>query len=457
MPTLISQNPFTEEVNATFETLSETEVIKKIEHAYAAYLSWKNTSNEERKMLFLALSDELEKDIDLCARLQTIEMGMLYHQSRSGIEKTISLIRWFANNSESILAPREYMSEWMNVLEMHDPIGVIFWVAPWNFPFNQLLRAAVPNILAGNTQLYKHSSNVPLVALKIQELFDRAGFPNGVYTNLFVPSSMSEIIIAHKYIAWVNLTGSEKAGQSVWALAGKYLKPSVLELGGNDAFVVLEDSDIDKVIELAVNGRIRNGGQACNASKRFIIPSSIYTLFLDKYTHAMQSLVIGDPMLDQTQLQPLSSKKAVHEIEEQVARAITTGARLITGGKGLVQRWFFFPPTILANVTHHTSSYNEEIFGPVASVMQYETIEEAIELANGTDFWLSAVVIGNDRERIIEVAKKLDGGMIFLNENASSRASLPFGWVKKSWYGKENGSDGLLTFTNKKIIVFSNQ
>lgn len=454
MAKLQSINPYTEELNAEFETLTLEEVHRKIEKAHQAYLTWKETPSSKKKELFLKLADELENDIEESSKLETIEMGMLNHVSKAGLQKTANLIRWFANNFEEILKETYYETEGLKVREMYDPIGVIFWVAPWNFPFNQLLRAAVPNILAGNTQVYKHSSNVPLVAIKIEELFQKAGFPEWVYQNIFVSSSLSEDIIKHKYIAWVNLTGSEWAGSAVWALAGKYLKPSVLELWGNDAFLVLENSDMNQVIEYAVNGRIRNGWQACNSSKRFLIPEIFYSEFVEKYTNAMSELVIWDPMDEKTQLQPLASKKSVLDIEKQVERAVASWAKITTWWKALDRKWFFFPATVLVDVTRETSSFNEEIFGPVASVMKYKNIEEAIELANGTDFWLSAVVFGNDQSEAIEVAKKLDGGMIFINNIAGSRASLPFGGVKKSWYGKENGPDGLKAFTNKKVIVY---
>lgn len=453
MAKLQSINPFTEELNGEFETLEAYQVDEIIEKAHETYKTWKHTSFLYRKELFLKLADVLEDDIDACSRLETAEMGMLNHVSKAWLLKTANLIRWFANNFEEILKEREYETEWLRVKEMYDPIWVIFWVAPWNFPFNQLLRAAVPNILAWNTQIYKHSSNVPMIAIKIEELFEKAGFPKWVYTNVFVSSSLSEYIISNKYIAWVNLTGSEAAGSAVGALAWKYLKPSVLELGWNDAFIVLENSDLDKVIELALNGRVRNGWQACNASKRFLVPENMYQIFLEKYKIAMESLIIWDPMDEKTQLQPLSSEKAIKDMENQVARAISSGARLITWWKKVDRKWFFFEATILADVTPSVSSFNEEIFGPVASVMKYKSIEEAIEFANGTDFWLSAVVVWNDEKEAIEIWKKLDWGMIFINMIAWSRASLPFGWVKKSGYWKENWPDGLKAFTNKKVIV----
>ncbi|PID86442.1 succinate-semialdehyde dehydrogenase [Candidatus Gracilibacteria bacterium] len=454
MSTLQSINPYTGEINAEFETLNLDEVNKKIKTAHTAYLSWKETSNSYKKELFLKLADVLEADIKECARLETIEMGMLNIASKTGLQKTVGLIRWFANNFEEILhGEKEYETEGLKVKEYYDPIGVIFGIAPWNSPFNQLLRAAVPNILAGNTQIYKHSSSVPMTAIKIQELFNKAGFPEGVYTNLFINPRLSEDIISNKLVAGVNLTGSEGAGSSVGALAGKYLKPCVLELGGNDAFLVLQDSDLEKITDLAVTGRIRNGGQACNSSKRFLVPEDKYDEFLNIYKQKMEALKIGDPMNENTQIQPLSTKKAVLEIEKQVQKAIDSGAKLITGGKAIDLEKCLFPATILANVTKQVTSFNEEIFGPVASVMKYKTIEEAIELANATDFGLSATVHGNNLEEAKKVASKLEGGMIFINNIAGSRASLPFGGVKKSGYGKENGPDGLKAFTNKKVVI----
>lgn len=454
MSTIQSINPYTEQINGEFETLNKDQIDQIIETSHHAYLLWKETPSTYKKELFLKLASELEQDIEDCARLETIEMGMLNHVSKAWLQKTIQLIRWFSLNFEEILQEKQYETDGLKVQEVYDSIWVIFWVAPWNFPFNQLLRAAVPNILAWNTQIYKHSSNVPLAALKIQELFDRAWFPKWVYTNVFVSSSLSEHIIKNKYIAWVNLTWSEGAWSAVWALAGKYLKPSVLELWWNDAFLVLEDYDIDKVVDLAISGRLKNWWQACNSSKRFLIPSRTYDAFLKRYKQAMESLVIGDPMNSNTQVQPLVTKKALWEIQQQVLSAISTWAKLITWWKSLERTWFFFAPTILADVTPEVTSFHEEIFGPVASVMKYTTIDEAIELCNWTDFWLSAVVVWNDEKKAIEVWKKLDGGMIFINMIAWSRASLPFGWVKKSGYWKENWPDWLKAFTNKKVIVY---
>lgn len=454
MAILKSINPYTEELNAEFETLWIDDVNKKIEISHKSYLLWKDSTLTYRKELFLNLANELEKDIDECANLETIEMWMLNHVSKAWLQKTVNLIRWFSENFEDILWEKEYETEWLKVKEFYDSLWVIFWVAPWNFPFNQLLRAAVPNILAWNTQVYKHSSNVPLTALKIEELFKKSWFPEWVYMNLFVSSSLSEDIISNKYIAWVNLTWSEWAWSAVWALAWKYIKPSVLELWWNDAFLILENSDIDTVVDYAVNWRIRNWWQACNSSKRILVPSTMYDVFLEKYTKKMSWLVMWDPMDEKTQLQPLSSLKAINDIEKQINSAVKSWALVTTWWKRVDKKWFFFPATVLANVTKDTSSFNEEIFWPVASVIKYSDIDEAISLANWTDFWLSACVFWNDENETIDVAKKLEWWMIFINNFAGSRASLPFWWVKKSWYWKENWPDWLKAFTNKKVVVY---
>ncbi|MCH2188913.1 aldehyde dehydrogenase family protein [Candidatus Gracilibacteria bacterium] len=455
MATIQSINPYTEEINAEIELVSETEIDQVIDEAHEAFLTWKQTSFDERKALFLQLADELEKDIEECSRLQTLEMGMLYTDSKAGMEKTVELIRWFANHAEEILGEKSYKTDdGFEGIELYDSLGVIFGIAPWNFPFNQLLRAAVPNILAGNTQIYKHASSVPLCAKKIQSLFDNAGFPKGIYSNVFVSSRLSEHIISNPKIAGVNLTGSERAGSAVGALAGKYLKPSILELGGNDAFVVCDIKNIDAAVEVAVNSRMRNGGQGCNSSKRVIILEKYYDEFCEKYAQKMSERIPGDPFDPATTLQPLSSQGAVDEIDTQVQRAIQSGARVLIGGQKMDKKGFFYPTTVLADVTPEVSSFHEEIFGPVASLIKSSSIEHSIELANNSEFGLSAVAYGDDTDQVTQVAKKLKGGMVFINQGASSKASIPFGGTGKSGYGKENGPEGLKAFANKKVIVF---
>lgn len=454
MSKIQSINPYNWELNWEAELFTESEIDILIDKAHNAYQEWKDTTFDERKKLFHTLADELENDIDECARLQTIEMGMLYTDSKAWLKVTADLIRWFADNHEEILWDRRFeTTQWFTGIEKYDSLWVIFWVAPWNFPFNQLLRAAVPNILAGNTQLYKHASNVPLCAQKIEELFLSAGFPEWVYTNLYVSSRLSEYIISNPKIAWVNLTWWERAWSSVWSLCWKYIKPCVLELGWNDAFIVCDTNNLDKVVEQAVNGRLRNGWQACNGSKRFIVLDTYYDEFCEKFVQWMKSSVMWDPLDSSTTLQPLANEKAVEEVHNQVQKSIESWAKLLLWWKKVTTWWTFYETTVLADVTPGVTSFHEEIFWPVASIIKSSSLEESIRLANNSEFWLSAVVFWDDEKQIRDVAHKLIGWIIYLNSTASSKASIPFGWVKKSWFWKENWPEWLRAFTNKKIIM----
>jgi len=454
MPTLQSINPYNGEVNARYETISDEEVIAKIETAHKAFLEWKDTSFEERKELFYKLADVIDEDLEESAKMQTIEMGMLIGPSVKGLEGTGRLIRWFADNAEQYIWEQEYDLNDMQGKYIYDPLGVIYGVGPWNFPFNQILRAAVPNIMAGNTQVYKHASNVPMCAEQIEKWFLAAGFPVGVYQNLFIKSSQSELIMAHKHVRGVNLTGGEWAGSAIGALAGKYLKPSVLELGGNDAFVLADHGDTVQMAAEAVICRIANGGQKCNSSKRFIVMEEHYEVFVEEMWKYMDSLKLWDPLQVDTQLPPLARLDLVDEVDAQVQKALQQWARLVCGGKKLWERGEFYAGTVLADVTPEMDCYNEEIFGPVASIIKSENIEDSIKIANDSDFGLSACVYGDDESQCREIADRLEGGMIFINAPAGSQPHLPFGGVKKSGYGKENGPEGLRAFMNKKVIVY---
>jgi len=447
-------NPYTGETNAIFETLSDEQIIEKIETAHRAFLSWRDTSFDERKKLFYKLAEVIEANLEEYAKLQTQEMGMLYTSSVAGLKGTGDLIRWFADNLETYLWDEDYDLNGTQGKYIYDPLGVVFWVGPWNFPYNQILRAAVPNIMAWNTQLYKHASNVPKCAQQIEEFFRLAGFPEWVYTNLFMSSSQSELVISHKYVRGVNLTGWERAGSAVGALAGKYLKPSVLELWGNDAFVLADHADTKQMVAAATACRIANGGQKCNSSKRFIVTEEYYDVFVEEIGKYMKSMKLGDPMDPSTQIPPMARVDLVDEIHEQVQRSIADGARLICGGNKAGKRWEYYEGTVLADVKPGITSYNEEVFGPVASIIKSKDLEDSIRIANDSDFALSAVVYGDDIDQCKSIAEKLEWGMIFINAWAGSKPHLPFGWPKKSGYGKENGPEWLRAFTNKKVIVY---
>ena len=456
MTTFTTTNPYTLESNGTFTRHTNEELDVIIQTAHEAYLDWRTQSFSQRQELFLKLADLIDAKHETLAELETREMWRLYHVATKGIKGTANLIRWYANNAERILGDEAFEHDGLVGKYKYDSLWVIYWIAPWNFPFNQVLRAAVANIAAGNTTVYKHSSNCPLAGQAIEDLFTEAGFPQGIYTNIYSSWSQSEHIIANKHIVGVNLTWWERAGAAVGSLAGKYLKPSVLELWGNDAFVVLDHTDTDAMVANAVACRINNWGQRCNGSKRFIVLEQYYDAFVEKMWAYMSNEVIRwDPMDASTTLPPLSSSDQVAEVADQVTRSIADGARLVTGWEILGDKGQFYAPTLLADVTPGMTSYREELFGPVASVIKAKDIDHAIQMANDSDFWLSATVWGDDIETLKTVADKLDGGMIFINNPAWSKASLPFGWVRKSGYGKENGPEGLRSFTNKKAIVYS--
>ena len=452
--TIQSINPYTEEVNAEFELLDDSQIEEKIQVAHIAYLEWKQTSTAEKKKLFLQLADVIEWDLEEIAKLQTLEMWMLNIESVWGLKWTVKLVRWFANNFEEVLWDEEFETEWLKGKYKYDPMGVIFWVAPWNFPYNQVLRAAIPNILAWNTVVYKHASNVPMCAQKIEDLFKQAWFRKWIYTNLFISSSKTEQILGHDFIAWVNLTGGEWAWKAIWSFAGKNLKPSVLELGGNDAFIVCDTDNLDAVVTAWVQAKMANGGQKCNSSKRFIVLEKYYDEFCEKFAKEFSKLQAWDPMDHNTTIPPLAKSGAVNDIEKQVSKTVSEWAELLIWGKAMDRKWFFFAPTVLKNVTKDMTSYQEEVFWPVASIIKSSSIEESIRIANDSDFWLCGCVYWDNKEQLMQVASQVETWMMFINKPAGSKASLPFGWVKKSGYGKENGAEGLKAFTNKKVILY---
>ena len=451
---LTSRNPYTWETNASFETLSDTEITTVIEQAHETYLTRRDTPRSEKKALFLKLADLLDEKNEEMARLETIEMGMLYNASKKWLRSTANLIRRNANNFEKILWNEEIKSEWLVWHIQYDSLGVIYGIAPWNFPFNQLLRAAVPNITAWNTVIYKHASNVPMCLQAIEQLFLDAWFPAWVFTKLFISASQSEKIIAHPYIQWVNITGSERACAEIGAMASKQLKPSITEWWWNDAFVLLDHKDMDAMVASATACRISYGGQKCNSSKRFIILEKHYDEFVEKFGAYMSTQIVWDPMDIKTQVPPLSSAKLMKEIHSQVEKTVSEWATLITWGNIVDESRNLYAPTVLANVSTEMTSAREEVFWPVATVIKSKNIEESIKIANDSDFWLSATVRWDDISQCKSVAARLEWGMIFINAPAWSKASLPFGWVKKSWYGKENGPDGLKAFTNRKVVLY---
>ena len=450
--TIASINPVTNTTLKTFASLTKKETLDAVEKSYEACQSWRTTAFDERKQVILKFAEQLRERSDEFARLITLDMGKRISESRQEIEFCAEIAEFYGCGAERFLADQPMEVVDANAYIHYEPLGALIGVMPWNFPFYQVTRFAAPNIMAGNTVMVKHASNVPQCAQAIADLFEECGLPDGVYTNLFIPSEFIEDIISDDRVQGVSLTGSEKAGASVAALAGKNLKRSVLELGGNDPFIVLEDAELEKTIQLAVKGRMVNAGQSCVAAKRFIVVRSIADDFLEGFKEAMSKLKIGDPMDEDTTLSPLSTEDAAVKLQKQVQATIDAGATVLLGGDRPDRDGAYFNPTILTDVTPDMPTYDQELFGPVATVYVVEDEEAAIKLANDSSYGLGGSVYTRDIARGRRVAERIETGMMFVNQPTNSQAELPFGGIKNSGYGRELSHLGILEFVNKKLI-----
>lgn len=450
--TISSINPATNKTVETFRPMSENQVSSAIETAHEAFQVWRKKSFADRKKNLLKFAELLRADADTYARLITQDMGKRISESQFEIEYCANIAEYYANGAERFLADQPMEVEDADAYLRHEPLGVLLGVMPWNFPFYQVVRFATPNIMAGNTVLVKHASNVPQCARAIEDLFNECGLPEGVYTNLFIPSEFVEAIISDKRIQGVSLTGSEPAGASVAAIAGKNLKRSVLELGGNDAFIVLDDADMESTVKLAVKGRTVNAGQSCVASKRFIVVESVAKEFMVAFRQQMAALKLGDPMDENTTLAPLSTEDAAVKLLEQVQSTIDAGATVVLGGDRPDREGAYFNPTILTDITSDMPTYDQELFGPVASVYVVKDEAAAIKIANDSSYGLGGSVFTSDVPRGRRVAEQVETGMMFINQPTSSQAELPFGGIKNSGYGRELSHLGILEFVNKKLV-----
>lgn len=451
-----SVNPFNNKILKTFDEITDQELERKVEIAHKSYLNWKNTAIDERSKLLLKVSSIMRDRKAELAKLITLEMGKLIKQSESEIEMCASVYEYYANNAAEFLKDRPLKTDDGEAFLRLTPMGVILAVEPWNYPFNQVARLTAPNLMAGNTVMLKHSSNVPQCAEMIEQIFREAGAAEGVFTNLFLSGKRVGKLAADNRIVGLSLTGSEGAGSSLAEAAGKNLKKSVLELGGSDPFIVLEDADIDSAVEKAVVGRFGNMGQACTSAKRIIVADAIADEFLQKFTAKLTDLKVGDPLDPETEVGPLSTEDAAAKIEKQVSETVAAGARVVLGGKRIDREGAFFEFTILTDIKPGMVAYHEEIFGPVASFYRVKDDAEAISLANDTTFGLGGVVFSRDIKRAINVADQIDTGMVFINQSLASRPDLPFGGTKRSGYGRELSPLGIEEFVNKKLIFISN-
>ena len=412
-------------------------------------LSWRNLSIQNRISFLPILATLLLENKQEFATGITKEMHKPITQSIAEVEKCALLCTYYFENAEKLLLPKVIKTEASESFVAYEPLGVILGVMPWNFPFWQVFRFAIPTIAAGNTVVVKHASNVPKSAELIQTLFEKAGFPKGCYQNLSISSNKVASVIANPIIKAVSLTGSELAGIAVATEAAKHLKKCVLELGGNNAFVILEDANIEKAVATAVNARMQNAGQSCIAAKRFLVHENIAAEFVAKFQVALQNLKTGNPLDKETQISSLARVDLAEEIETQVQKSIQMGATLICGGN---RKEAFYEPTILTNVTVKMPVFNQETFGPVAAITTFKTIEEAIALSNRSDFGLGVSVFTQNMDCIKTKISAFNEGAVFINEMVKSDPRLPFGGVKKSGYGRELAEDGIKEFVNVKTV-----
>ncbi len=447
-----SINPTTNQIIREYPEHSSSEVKKIIEEVHNEWLTWEETSFEHRSGLFRNAARILRERKENYARLMTEEMGKIIRESMAEIEKCANACDYYADHAAELLEDQVIPSDASRSLVVFQPLGVILAVMPWNFPFWQVFRFAVPTLMAGNAAVLKHASNVPGCALAIEEIFRDAGFPKNLFRTLLIPSKEVKDVIGDPRIAAATLTGSESAGSEVAALAGHHIKKTVLELGGSDAFIILEDADMEKAVKTAITARMINQGQSCIAAKRFIVVESRTAEFESRVKLALESLRMGDPLDPQTDVGPLARKDIADEIDRQVQRSIATGARLVLGGKPVDRPGCYYMPTILSSVKRGMAVYNEETFGPVVSIIPVKDEEEAIAVANDSEFGLGGSVLTEDLARGEAVARRIETGAVFVNGLVKSDPRLPFGGIKKSGYGRELSEYGIREFVNIKTI-----
>jgi succinate-semialdehyde dehydrogenase/glutarate-semialdehyde dehydrogenase len=449
-----SVNPFDNKLVKSFEEITNTELDQKIAVATACFETWRRTSYADRARIVDKAAKLLHDRAAHFAHTMTMEMGKRITEATGEVEFSAEILTYYARNAERFLADvKLHPSHGEGHMES-SPIGVIFCVEPWNFPYYQLARVAGPHLMAGNTILVKHAGCVPLCAIEFERLWLDAGAPPGLYTNLLISHEQSNRIIDDRRIKGVALTGSTAAGRQIAARAGKNLKPSSMELGGSDAFIVLEDADMAHTIKWAVWGRMYNCGQTCCAAKRFIIVDKVADTFLAQFKHALAALEPGDPMDPNTTLGPLSTEAALLQLLKQVEVAIQHGAKLEMGGKRIDRSGAFMQPTILTHVEPANPAFRDEFFGPVAMVFRVKDEDAAIALANDSDYGLGGSVFTSDLSRGKRVASRVDTGMMFINNISWSDADLPFGGIKDTGYGRELGNMGIQEFVNKKLVRY---
>ena len=445
-------NPATGEVVRRFEPLNDREIEDKLACADRAYQSYRRTGFADRARWLTRAAEILEADRDRLGRLMTLEMGKPITAARAEAAKCALACRYYVEHGERLLADETVDMGAGRACIKYQPIGAVLAIMPWNFPFWQVFRFAAPALMAGKVGLLKHASNVPQCALEIETVIRQAGFPSDVFQTLLIGSSQVERVINDPRVKAVTLTGSEPAGMQVASQAGRQIKKTVLELGGSDPFIVTPNADLDRAVRTAVEARSINNGQSCIAAKRFIVDARIAPEFERRFAAGMAALKVGDPMDEDTQLGPLSTQDMVEDLDKQVRCSVEMGARVLTGGQRSAGPGYFYPATVLTDVPVQSPAYREELFGPVAVVLKYNSIEEAIRLANDTEFGLGASAWTNDEREQRLFIDEIEAGMVFINGMVASDPRMPFGGVKRSGYGRELSAYGIREFVNVKTV-----
>jgi succinate-semialdehyde dehydrogenase/glutarate-semialdehyde dehydrogenase len=449
---IASINPVTGEVLKTFAPLTDAELEQNLVLADQTFSTYKQTSFAKRSQWMEQAADILEVRKAELAKMITLEMGKTLKSAISEVEKCANLCRFYADQAPIYLADTPAVTNASRTLIRYQPLGIILAVMPWNFPFWQVFRFAVPCLMAGNVGLLKHASNVPQCALAIADIFDQAGVPKGAFQTLLIGADRIATLLADPRIKAATLTGSEPAGQSLAAIAGHHLKKVVLELGGSDPFIVMASADLELAVSAAVTARVTNNGQTCIAAKRFIIEEAIADKFLTLFVDQFKALKVGDPMLPDTDVGPLATPQILDELDAQVKATVAAGAKLLVGGDRPQQGGNFYAPTILIDIPLGAPPYQEEFFGPVASVFRVNNLDEAISLANSTSFGLGASIWTNDQPQIEVAIEQIEAGSVFVNGIVKSDPRLPFGGIKRSGFGRELGIEGIREFVNIKTI-----
>lgn len=445
-------NPATGQIEQTFSDHTAEEVEARLARAAAAFADFRRTSFAERARMMTTAAELLEGELPDVARVLTTEMGKTFASAKGEVAKCAMTLRWFAEHAEALVADEEIETSATRSLVRYQPLGPVLAVMPWNFPLWQVIRFAAPALMVGNVGLLKHASNVPQTALLIEDLFRRAGYPEGVFTTLMIGSGDVAKVIADDRVVAVTLTGSERAGQSVASAAGEALKKCVLELGGSDPFIVLASADLDKAVPTAAQARCQNNGQSCIAAKRFIAVASVYDEFIERFTEKMGALSVGDPFDPATDVGPLVSEAQRREIAAQVDDAKSKGAMVDCGGEVPDGPGWYYPPTVLSGVTPQMRVFGEEVFGPVAVVERAADLDEAIALANRTAYGLGSSVWTTDEVEQQRCIDEVEAGQVFVNAMVASSPQMPFGGIKRSGYGRELSDLGIKEFCNAKSV-----